>query len=38
MTTDVVGNTGTRFLGGILSAEMIAVFYDMRWMLLLIAL
>lgn len=38
MTTDVAGNTGTRFLGGILSAEMIAVFYDMRWMLLLIAL
>lgn len=38
MTTDVVGNTGTRFLGGILSAEMIAVFHDMRWMLLLIAL
>jgi len=37
-TTDVVGNTGTRFLGGLLSAEMIAVFYDMRWMLLLIAL
>lgn len=37
-TTGTVGNTGTRFLGGLLSAEMIAVFYDMRWMLLLIAL
>jgi len=38
MTTDVVGNTGTRFLGGLLSAEMIAVFNDMRWMLLVVAL
>lgn len=38
IATDVVGNTGTRFLGGLLSAEMIAVFNDMRWMLLLIAL
>ena len=38
VTTDVVGNTGTRFLGGILSAEMVSVLGDMRWMLLLIAL
>lgn len=38
ITTDVVGNTGTRFLGGILSAEMVSVLGDMRWMLLLIAL
>lgn len=35
---DVTGNTGTRFLGGFLSAEMMTVFYDMRWMLLLIML
>ncbi len=33
-----VGNTGTRVIGGLLSAEMITVFTDMRWMLLLIAL
>lgn len=38
MTTDVVGNTGTRFFGGLLTAEMITVLGDMRWMLLLIAL
>lgn len=38
MSIDVTGNTGTRFLGGFLSAEMVAVFYDMRWMLLLIVL
>lgn len=38
LATDVVGNTGTRFLGGLLSMEMIAVLGDMRWMLLLIAL
>lgn len=37
-TTEVIGNTGTRVLGGLLSAEMIVVFYDMRWMLLLITL
>lgn len=38
VTTDVVGNTGTRFLGGIMSVEMLSVLDDMRWMLLLIAL
>lgn len=38
LSIDVTGNTGTRFLGGFLSAEMVAVFYDMRWMLLLIVL
>ncbi len=38
LTTDVVGNTGTRFLGGLLTMEMVAVLGDMRWMLLLIAL
>lgn len=38
LSIDVTGNTGTRFLGGFLSAEMMAVFYDMRWMLLLITL
>lgn len=36
--TNALDNTGTRFLGGLLSTEMIAVFYDMRWMLLVIAL
>ena len=38
VTTDVVGNTGTRFIGGIMSVEMLSVLDDMRWMLLLIAL
>lgn len=37
-TTDAVGNTGTRFLGGLLGTEMIMVFNDMRWMLLVVAL
>lgn len=38
ITTDVVGNTGTRFFGGVLTAEMITVVGDMRWMLLLVTL
>ncbi len=35
--TDITGNTGTRFLGTLLTAEMVAVVTDMRWMLLLVA-
>ena len=38
VTTEVVGNTGTRFLGGVLSIEFVSVLDDMRWMLLLIVL
>lgn len=38
VTTEVVGNTGTRLLCGIMSMEMLSVLEDMRWMLLLIAL
>ena len=38
VTTSAVGSTGTRFFGGLLTAEMITVITDMRWMLLLIAL
>lgn len=37
-TTDIVGNTGTRFLGGIFTAELVGVVGDMRWMLALITL
>lgn len=38
VTTEVSGNTGTRFLGGVLSIEFVSVLDDMRWMLLLIVL
>lgn len=38
VTTEVAGNTGTRFLGGVLSIEFVSVLADMRWMLLLIVL
>lgn len=34
--TELTGNTGTRFLGTLLTAEMVGVVCDMRWMLLLV--
>ena len=38
VTTELAGNTGTRFIGGVLSIEFVSVLGDMRWMLLLIVL
>lgn len=36
--TDLTGNTGTRFLGSLLTAELVSVVTDMRWMLLLVVI